>query len=77
VEAFNSALQDLPQHIGLRLNMVQALVGQSMLEKDKPHWVAQAQQGLDYIKSIITPNHPQYRRYRQLDDLLRVGPNSK
>ncbi len=74
VEAFNSALQDLPQHIGLRLNMVQALVGQSMLEKDKPQWVTQAQQGLDYIKTIITPSHPQYRRYRQLDDLLRAGP---
>lgn len=77
VEAFNSALQDLPQHIGLRLNMVQALVGQSMLEKDKPQWVTQAQQGLDYIRPIITPSHPQYRRYRQLDELLRAGPNSK
>jgi CheY-like chemotaxis protein len=75
VESFNSALQELPQHIGLRLNIVQALLGQSIQEKDKPQWVIQAQQGLDYVKPLITPSHPQYRRYRQLDELLRAGPN--
>lgn len=71
VECFTSALQDLPQHIGLRLNLVQALIGLSKQEPEKPQLLLTMQQTMDYIRKIIPDNHEQFRRFRQLEDLLR------
>jgi len=70
VDCFTSALQDFPQHIGLRLNLVQALMGQSRQEPDKQQ-LAAMQHTMDYIRQIIPDTHTQFRRFRQLEDLLR------
>lgn len=66
-EAFRTALQNLPNHMGLRLNYVQALLddfkqafSQGLSEK-----IAQT---LAKTGVIISQKHPQYRRYRQLQD---------
>jgi CheY-like chemotaxis protein len=76
VDCFTSALQDLPQHIGLRLNLVQALIGQFKKEPDKPQLLITIQQTMDYIQKIISDNHEQFRRFRQLEEMLR-GLSSK
>jgi len=70
-DCFTSALQDFPQHIGLRLNLVQALMGQSKEEPGKTQLIVSMQQTLDYTRKIIPDKHVQYRRFRQLEELLR------
>lgn len=77
VDCFTSALQDFPQHIGLRLNLVQALMEQAKQESDKQQLVIGMQQTMDYIRKIIPDKHAQYRRFRQLEDLLRGFTSAK
>lgn len=77
VDCFTSALQDFPQHIGLRLNLVQALMGLSKQEPDKLQLVASMQQTMDYIRKIISDKHTQYRRFRQVEELLRGFSSAK
>lgn len=66
-DAFNTALQKLPSHIGLRLNYVQA-----MIDKLKTRYDARAsekiQQAFTKANAIISQQHPQFQRYRQLHD---------
>lgn len=77
VDCFASALQDFPQHIGLRLNLVQALMGQAKLEPDAQQLIASMQQTMDYIRKIIPDKHVQYRRFRQLEEMLRTFTSLK
>jgi tetratricopeptide (TPR) repeat protein len=77
-DAFKTALQKLPNHIGLRLNYVQA-----MIDKLKANFnVAvseKIQQTFTKTSSIISQSHPQYQRYRQLNDVYNglVRANEK
>ncbi len=71
VGCFTSALQDFPQHIGLRLNLVQALIGQVKQEPENSQLLTTMQQTMDYIRKIIPDKHVQYRRFRQLEEMLR------
>jgi hypothetical protein len=64
-------LQDFPQHIGLRLNLVQALMGHFKQEPEKAHLLTAMQQTMDYIRNIIPDNHAQFRRFCQLEELAR------
>jgi DNA-binding NarL/FixJ family response regulator/Tfp pilus assembly protein PilF len=70
-DAFKSALQKLPNHVGLRLNYVQAL-----LDKLKLRFNAllseRIQQTFTKTSQIISPQHPQYQRYRQLNDVYNA-----
>lgn len=67
-EAFKAALQKLPNHIGLRLNYVQA-----MIDKLKTRFDISVnekiQQTFTKTNAIISQQHPQYQRYRQLNDV--------
>lgn len=67
-DAFKTALQKLPNHIGLRLNYVQA-----MIDKLKTRFEASVsekiQQTFTKTSAIISQQHPQYQRYRQLNDV--------
>ncbi len=71
VDCFTSALQDFPQHIGLRLNLVQALMGHVKQEPEKAPLLTSMQQTMDYIRKIIPDNHAQFRRFRQLEEVAR------
>lgn len=67
-DAFKTALQKLPNHVGLRLNYIQAL-----LDKLKANFDSSVsekiQQTFTKTASIISQSHPQYQRYRQLNDV--------
>jgi CheY-like chemotaxis protein len=67
-DAFKTAMQKLPNHIGLRLNYVQA-----MIDKLKTRFEASVsekiQQTFTKTGSIISQQHPQFQRYRQLNDV--------
>lgn len=71
VDCFTNALRDFPQHIGLRLNLVQALMAHAKLEPDDEQIITTMQQIMEYIRKIIPERHEQYRRFRQLEDMLR------
>lgn len=79
-DAFKTALQKLPNHIGLRLNYVQA-----MLDKLKGSFnlviSEKIQQTLTKTTGIISQQHPQYQRFRQLNDvyiaLVRANEKNK
>lgn len=70
-DAFRTALQKLPNHIGLRLNYVQA-----MLDKLKSRFDVgvseKIQQTLTKTSALIAPQHPQFQRYRQLNDVYNA-----
>lgn len=67
-DAFKTALQKLPNHIGLRLNYVQA-----MIDKLKTRFEVSVsekiQQTFTKTSAIISQQHPQFQRYRQLNDV--------
>ena len=71
IDCFTSALQSLPQHIGMRLNLLQALLGQFKKEPGNRQLITNMQFLIDYIRKIIPDDHVQFRRFRQLEDVLR------
>jgi len=70
VDCFTRALRDLPQNIGLRLNLLQALLGQFKQQPDQSQLVVM-KNAIDFIQKIIPDNHEQLRRFRQLEDGFR------
>src|SRR5690606_6890947 len=76
IEYFNNALQTFPNHIGIRLNLVQALADKLKLELTASN-LEFARHTLDYIKALITPTHDQYRRFLQLQETLKRFENSR
>ena len=71
VDCFTRALRDLPQNIGLRLNLLQALLGQFKQQPDQLQLISAMQNAIDYTRNIIPDNHEQLRRFRQLEDSFR------
>lgn len=67
-DAFKVALQKLPNHIGLRLNYVQAMIDRLKVQFDSAI-NEKVQQTFTKTSSIISQQHPQYQRYRQLNDV--------
>ena len=79
-DAFKTAMQKLPNHIGLRLNYTQAMIDKLRLHFDLDT-SEKIQQALTKTNTIIAPDSPQFQRYRQLSDvynnLLRAQEKSK
>lgn len=77
-DAFKTALQKLPNHLGLRLNYVQAMIDKLKTRFDKSV-SEKIQQTFTKTNAIISQQHPQYQRYRQLNDVYNglVRTNEK
>lgn len=77
-DAFKTALQKLPNHLGLRLNYVQAMIDKLKTRFDKSV-SEKIQQTFTKTNAIISQQHPQYQRYRQLNDVYNglVRANEK
>lgn len=79
-DAFKIALQKLPNHVGLRLNYVQAMIDKLRVNFDVAT-SEKIQQTFVKTSSIISKQHPQYQRYRQLNEtfnaVLRAQENKK
>lgn len=67
-DAFKTALQKLPNHVGLRLNYVQALIDKLKTKFDVS-LSEKIQQTFTKTSGIISPQHPQFQRYKQLNDV--------
>lgn len=70
IRCFEDALITFPNHIGIRLNLVQALVDKLKLEFDAGA-MDLAISTLAQVESRIVTTHDQFRRFRQLQDALR------
>ncbi len=68
-EAFGAALQSLPNHIGLRLNYIQA-ASDDLKQNFNQKLSDRVLGSMTKTGKIISPQHPQYRRYRQLQENL-------
>lgn len=69
VDCFEQALRKFPRHIGVRLNLAQALLDQMSEEEPDEARLAEVNNSLGFVAEAITPNHEQFRRFRQLQDL--------
>lgn len=70
IDCFKKAKKTFPNHIGIRLNLVQALEGEMNefgLDRDL---MKQVEKILKSVKNQISASHQQYERYLQLSDML-------
>ncbi len=72
VDAFRSALVELPQLIGLHLNFLQSLVELLKLDPHHEQSLQTAQQTLRYVGKIIPPTHAQYNRFCKLEEAYKL-----
>ena len=66
LECFDKARQLFPKHIGIQLNIVQALIGKMRLQPEDDSLIEQCQVSLDLVASLIDEDHEQFNRYKQL-----------
>jgi CheY-like chemotaxis protein len=76
IQCFEDALQTFPNHIGIRLNLVQALVDKLKIETDAAS-IDLAIDTLAQVEGKIVAAHDQYRRFRQLQEMLRNLDNNR
>lgn len=72
IECFQRAKRLFPRHVGVQLNLVQALVGQMRTGDASQEWMDLAQSCLRGVEKSINAAHAQYQRYRQLVDMVRA-----
>lgn len=71
VHCFESAQQVFPNHIGIRLNLVQALIEKIKQENHGQDMVL-AHATLGRVGEMLSVEHDQFRRYRQLIEILKA-----
>lgn len=68
IACFDEALQKFPRHIGVRLNLAQALLDKMEAEAPNDAEFGKLTGSLAFVTETITPQHEQFRRFRQLQD---------
>lgn len=76
IQCFENAQQAFPNHVGIRLNLVQALIDKLKVDRTEAD-LTLAQNTLARVGEMLTPNHEQFRRYRQLSEMLRASGREK
>jgi len=69
IESFDEALRKFPRHIGVRLNLAQALIDKMDAGEANEPDLIKLRETLAFVAETITPQHEQFRRFRQLQDL--------
>jgi CheY-like chemotaxis protein len=67
IASFRRALHDFPQHVGLRLNLIQALLEQAKMAAEKSEYILSLQQAIDQARANVPMHHAQYPRFRELE----------
>ncbi len=68
---FSKALKRFPKHIGIRLNLAQALIAQLNVQGPDAVLIQQCRDDLAHLNHI-TSAHPQYHRLTELTDKINV-----
>lgn len=66
ITCFDRALRVFPRHVGIQLNITQALMGKLRGGETNDAIVDQVRQTLSSIATVVSAQHPQYRRYKRL-----------
>lgn len=72
IECFQRARRLFPMHLGVQLNLVQALLGQMNTGDHSDEWSSLTAITMKNVESNINASHAQFQRYRQLQDMVRV-----
>ncbi|WP_111641949.1 tetratricopeptide repeat-containing response regulator [Marinimicrobium alkaliphilum] len=70
-ECFESALRTFPNHQGLRLNLIQTLLGKLENQSHDERDYERVQTALAEVEAAVSPAHEQFQRYRQLHERFR------
>src|SRR5690606_19473373 len=62
VQCFENAQQVFPNHVGIRLNLVQALLDKLKVDRTEAE-LTLAQNTLARVGEMLAPDHEQFRRY--------------
>ena len=73
---FDDAAKRFPKHVGLQLNIIQALVGKLRTNPSDEKTFSHCRVLLESVKSEITENHSHYRRFTQLNNMARAVTKS-
>ncbi len=75
VETFKRAIGVFPSHVGLNLNLVQAIIAEAKSHGEKPGYETLCRTSLEKIRSI-DKDDPQYARYsrlnKEVDELFKL-----
>lgn len=71
IECFQRARRLFPNHMGVQLNLVQALAGQMQTGDQSAEWMDTALACLTSVEAMLTAAHPQFQRFRQLQQMIR------
>ncbi len=69
---FDRAVQLFPKHIGLRLNIVQALVGKLKAQPEDDEALRLCRESLETVAAGIEEDNAQYKRFLQLKNMARA-----
>jgi hypothetical protein len=66
-----------PRYLGIKLNLVQAIIGRIRKEGINDDDVNRCLSIFSVVNRYITQDNSQFNRYRQLQDMLRAISSSK
>lgn len=69
IACFNRALSIFPRHVGIQLNITQALMGKLRKGETSESTTALMRQTLSGIATVVNAQHPQYSRYKRLRNM--------
>ncbi|MBU2885116.1 response regulator [Gilvimarinus agarilyticus] len=65
IDCFNRAVREFPKHVGIELNLLQALIG-ALEQSGQPHLLKQAKHSCERLGQLVDGEHPQADRLAQL-----------
>lgn len=71
LRCFDETTQLFPKHIGLQLNIVQALVGKLKADPNDQKSYEECRLALENVAKSIDSTHPQYKRFTQLKQMAK------
>ncbi|SMF63876.1 CheY chemotaxis protein or a CheY-like REC (receiver) domain [Alteromonadaceae bacterium Bs31] len=66
LECFEKARKLFPKHVGIQLNIVQALIGKLKIGSAEKAEADACYSSLELVSSLVDEQHPQYERYKRL-----------
>lgn len=73
IECFEKVRRIFPKHVGVHLNIVQALIGKLRAGQRDAQTVSSTEQALTTIGTLIEPDHSQYARFQRLQDMATTS----
>ncbi len=73
MDCFEKARRLFPKHIGIQLNIVQALIGKLKQGDTTEDTVAHTQHALQEVSNLVNEEHPHYNRFVRLQDMASAS----